>query len=221
MLADKSAIGFYTPISYYRADVILFSFLLLTSTSVFQLGCGSGPDIIKSRHSRKPCSLAATIMKLSIAISFLLFLNSFCFGQTTKEQKFKATIQEIITAFSKQYSIKVSKFINPTIGLYQLDRVGVFDYYNHFKTVSFSDATYPQVLFQSSKGVKNLPLKYASLPTWDCDKEVWSKKGLFVDTTKLIIFFPKFVRTEISIDLTTYLRKKYNFFIPWKQKAGG
>ena len=41
-------------ISYYPADEFLFSFLLLTSTSIFQLGCGSGLDIIKYQHSRKP-----------------------------------------------------------------------------------------------------------------------------------------------------------------------
>jgi hypothetical protein len=41
-------------ISYYPADEFLFSFLLLTSTSVFQLGCGSGLDIIKYQHSSKP-----------------------------------------------------------------------------------------------------------------------------------------------------------------------
>ena len=32
-------------IIYYPADELLFSFLLLTSTSVFQIGCGSGLDI--------------------------------------------------------------------------------------------------------------------------------------------------------------------------------
>ena len=41
-------------ISYYPADEFLFSFLLLTSTSVFQLGCSSGLDIIKYQHSSKP-----------------------------------------------------------------------------------------------------------------------------------------------------------------------
>ena len=116
----------------------------------------------------------------------MLFLlsNSFCFGQTDKEQKFKTTVQQIITAFSRQDSVTVSKYINKQIGLYQLDRIGVFDHYNNFKTLSFSDTTYPQVLFRQTKNIKALSLKYARLPTFDCDKENWSKKGLFVDTTK-------------------------------------
>src|SRR5712671_583024 len=123
-------------------------------------------------------------MRPSAFILLSLLLNNFCFGQTTREQKFNKTVQQIIIAFSKQDSATISKYVNNKIGLYQLDRVGVFDHYNHFKTFSFSDTTYPQVLFRQSKNITLLPLQYASLPTWDCAKETWNKKGLFVDTTK-------------------------------------
>jgi len=60
----------------------------------------------------------------------------------------------------------------------------VFDHYNHFKSVTFSEVTYPQVLINQSKNIKLLLLKYAALPIFSCDKGTWSKKGLFVDTTK-------------------------------------
>jgi len=123
-------------------------------------------------------------MRLTPFISLLLLVNNFCFGQTTKEQKFTVTVQQIVIAFSKQDSATISKYVDKKLGVYQLDRIGIFGHYNHFKTFGFSATTYPQVLFRQSKNVNLLPLHYASLPTWDCEKEVWSKKGLFVDTTK-------------------------------------
>src|SRR5207248_748584 len=122
-------------------------------------------------------------MRFSIFLLSLL-ANSLCFRQITKEEQFKTTVQKIVAAFSKQDSASVSKYINKKIGLYQLDRVGVFDHYNHFTTLSFSDKTYPQVLFSQSKNIQVPPLKYTRLPTWSCDKGAWSKKGLFVDTTR-------------------------------------
>ena len=123
-------------------------------------------------------------MRVLTFIFLLQLINVFCFGQTTKEQEFATTVRQIVTAFPKQDSATVAKYIDKKVGLYQLDRIGVFDHYNHFESVSFSDTTYPQVLFRQSKDVQLLSLKYATLPTWDCDKEVWNKTGLFVDTTK-------------------------------------
>ena len=120
-------------------------------------------------------------------LKFILLVqlsNIFAFGQATKEQAFIATVKEIVSAFSRQDSATVAKFVDKKTGLYQLDRVGVFDNYNHLTKVSFSDTTYPQIMFKYAKGIQLLPLKYAKLPTWNCDNEVWSKKGLYVDTTK-------------------------------------
>jgi len=123
-------------------------------------------------------------MRPSIIIALFLTLSVYCLGQTAKEQAFTRAVKQIVTAFSKQDSVTIAKFIDKKIGLYQLDRIGVFDHYNHFETLSFSDTTYPQVLFKQSKGIQFSSLKYAKLPTFDCDKEIWSKTGLFVDTTK-------------------------------------
>src|SRR5829696_828581 len=119
----------------------------------------------------------------STIILFFLFSNSFCFSQT-KEDNFKSAVVQVVSGFAKQDSVKLAKYINKEIGVYQLDRVGVFDHYNHFKSVTFSEVTYPQVLINQSKNIKLLLLKYAALPIFSCDKGTWSKKGLFVDTTK-------------------------------------
>jgi hypothetical protein len=122
-------------------------------------------------------------MQSTTVISLFLLLNSFCFVQP-KEEKFKSTIMQVVSAFANQDSVKVARYINNIIGVYQLDKVGVFDHYNHLKSVSFTDGTYPQVLFNQSKNIKLLPLKYSALPTFNCDYGRWSKKGFFVDTTK-------------------------------------
>jgi hypothetical protein len=128
--------------------------------------------------------LAATKVKAIITISIFLAYNNFCYGQALKEQKFSAAIKEVVQAFSRRDSGRLSKFIKKDIGVYQVDRIGVFDHYNHYKKLGFTDTTYSLALLTSSKGIKLLPLQYASLPTYDCGKEAWSKKGLFVDTTK-------------------------------------
>ncbi len=123
-------------------------------------------------------------MKRFTTVLLTLFLHFSCIAQTTKEEQFKVTLHQLVIAFSKQESKIVAKYIDQKVGIYQLDRIGVYDHYNHLKTITFSDTTYPNILFKKCKNVKFLTLKYAQLPTWDCDKGVWSKKGLFVDTTK-------------------------------------
>ncbi|MEO7209492.1 MAG: hypothetical protein ABIY35_00995 [Chitinophagaceae bacterium] len=124
-------------------------------------------------------------MKSATFIIIMLFSGSISFAQTKKEQNFITTVSSVITAYSHHDSGAISKFIDNNIGIYQLDKIGVYPHYNHYKTLSFSDTTYPQVLFTQAKNIQLLPLEFASLPAWDCDKEIWSKKGLFVDTTKI------------------------------------
>lgn len=120
-------------------------------------------------------------------LTMLVLLPAFYFygEQNTKEQEFTLTVQEVIKGFSRQDSLQLSKYINEEVGIFQLDRIGAFDHYNSFKTVPFSDGTYPAILFQNSKSIKIFPLQFTNLPTYDCEKEIWSKRGLFVDTTKI------------------------------------
>lgn len=165
----------------------------------------------------KPFTLAAT-MRLFIIIFSFLFLNSFCFGQT-KEQKFKSTIDQIVSAFARQDSSKLAQFINKEIGVYQLDRIGVFDHYNHFTSISFSKTKYPQVLFNQSKNIKLLPLKYSTLPTFSCDKGSWSKTGLFVDTTKTDHLLSKICKDRNKNVPDSIPKKTIQFFYDLENKS--
>ena len=151
-------------------------------------------------------------------ISLLLFLHSVCFGQT-KEEKFKSIIEQVVSAFAKQDSVKLAKYVNKEIGVYQLDRVGVFNHYNHFKLVSFSDVIYPQVLFNQSKNLKLHPLKYAALPIFSCDKGTWSKKGLFVDTTKTDHFLSKICKQRNKNVPDSIPEKTVRFFYDLENKS--
>ena len=49
--------------AFVRADEFQFSFLLLSSSSVFQLGFGSGRTFFKFPNIAKPCSLAVILTK--------------------------------------------------------------------------------------------------------------------------------------------------------------
>jgi hypothetical protein len=157
-------------------------------------------------------------MRLLAIIFSFLFLKSFCFGQT-KEQKFKLTIDQIVSAFARQDSLKLAQFINKEIGVYQLDRIGVFDHYNHFTSISFSKNKYPQVLFNQSKNIKLLPLKYSTLPTFSCDKESWSKTGLFVDTTKTDHMLSKICKDRNKNVPDSIPNKTIQFFYDLENKS--
>ena len=85
-----------------------------------------------------------------------------------------------MTALSKRDSLTLSKYVDKKIGIYILNRIGVFDTYEHFPTLGFSDNTYPNTPFYDN--VKLTILKYSKLPTYDCEK--WTKIGTFVDTTR-------------------------------------
>lgn len=114
-------------------------------------------------------------------IIFLFPLIARC--QPAKEQLFSETVKGVVSAFSKQDSAAVAKFIYSKEGIYLLHRVGVFDQYNHYKAIGFA-TSYPMVLLTNAKDLQWLPLEYAALPGFNCDSEKWSKNGLFVDTAK-------------------------------------
>lgn len=119
-------------------------------------------------------------MKRSSAIIITIFSATLFFGQPSKEKDFVRTLKNVVTAFAKRDSAALSKYIDRKTGVYILNRIGVVDIYNHFTTLGFSDMTYPNAPFYN--GVKLTSLKYAKLPTFDCEK--WTKTGTFVDTTR-------------------------------------
>jgi len=121
-------------------------------------------------------------MSILISIHLILSLQMGGYAQSNKEEDFKKVLKAVVLGFSKQDSIAIRKYVNKEIGIYQLDRIGIMNHYHHFEAVSFS-IEYPTILFRNARGVQLLPLQYATLPVYDCEKE-WNKKGLYVDTTK-------------------------------------
>src|SRR5204862_1422241 len=83
-----------------------------------------------------------------------------------------------------------SKYIDKQVGVYILGTIGVFNTYEHFLTLGFTNTTYPNAPFYDH--VKLTPLKYSSLPKFDCEK--WTKTGTFVDTTRIDHFLSKIAR---------------------------
>ena len=158
-------------------------------------------------------------MKVLAAILIILASNISSFSQTAKEQKFNSTVKEIISAFSKQESAKVLKFIKKDIGIYLLHRVGAFNDFKHYNSFSFSDPSYPTLLLTSSKGIKILPIKYSSLPTYSCEKESWSKKGLFVDTTKIDHLLSKTCKDRNKYVPDNIPQQKIKYFFDLENKS--
>ena len=70
MLADEYILIFLSLSAVAPADVILFSFLLLTSSSYFQSAAVPGRTFNEYQHSSKPCPLYVTLN--SILLKFKL-----------------------------------------------------------------------------------------------------------------------------------------------------
>ncbi len=119
-------------------------------------------------------------MKHSLITITTFFLTTLSFGQSSKEQNFVLTLKKVVTALAKRDSVSLNKYIDKKTGVYILNRIGVFDTYQHFPTLGFSDTTYPNAPFYDK--VKLTTLKYSSLPAFDCER--WTKTGTFVDTSK-------------------------------------
>ena len=157
---------------------------------------------------------------LHISSLFVLYhLNNFCFGQTNKEREFGSAVQQVVLAISSQDSTAVSKFIKKGIGTYQLYRSGVFDNFKYCTTLSFSNKAFPAILISDSKGIKLMSLKYSSLPTYDCDKERWSKSGLFVDTTKISHLLSGICKDRNKNVPDSISRQKIKYFFDLENKS--
>src|SRR6185503_14187117 len=154
-------------------------------------------------------------------LTTLFFVAVFhLFNQSnSKEQQSKVTVQQIIDGFSKQDSSKISKFIDKKQGVYLLHRIGVFDTYEHFKTITFSDPTYPQILFTSAKRIRHDTLQYAAWPAFDCGQELWSKKGLFVDTTRTDHIVSEICKSRNENRPDTISAKTIQFFYNLENKS--
>jgi len=157
-------------------------------------------------------------MKFLIAI-FLIATNSFCVEQNTKEQMFQLAVRDVARGFSKHDSLLLSKYIYREIGVHLLYRNGVFNTYTSFRKINFSDASYPVVLFQFSKGITPLPLRYQQLPVYNCAKESWNKKGSFVDTTTIDHLLSKICSERNRYASDNISQKTINTFINLENKS--
>ena len=121
---------------------------------------------------------------MKFAIFFIaIFLRINCFAQSTEETAFKETVYKVIDAFSQQDSAGLSKLINPAIGVFHLYQGNTFLGIIHLNAVGFSIRGRFEDKLIHCKGIHATALRYTRLPGWDCDSEIWNKKGLFVDTT--------------------------------------
>lgn len=124
-------------------------------------------------------------MKYIMLCLLSINLSMSALAQQSKEQQFVKTVNALIKAFSTQDSVAVAKYIHPKKGVTLLFRQGVFDNVMDLKTISFKDEGFPQVMFTACKGIKSAPLKYATLPKFDCGNTRWTKQGLYVNTKRI------------------------------------
>lgn len=158
-------------------------------------------------------------MKKLFVVFVSIYFAATCCAQTTKEQKFKIAVQDIVTAFSKQDMDKFSKYIDDAIGVYQAYKIGSFGNFGHYKKIDFSDTSYPFVLYSNLKGIIISTINYTSLPTWDCNNEAWSKQGLFVDTIKTDHLLSKICTERNELRPDTIAVKQIDFFYELETKS--
>ncbi|MGZ8549787.1 MAG: hypothetical protein ACXWV2_03955 [Chitinophagaceae bacterium] len=129
--------------------------------------------------------------------NFTITIATFCcatlsFGQSSKEQDFALTLRNVVMALSQRDSLSLSKYIDRKTGVYILNRIGVYDTFEHLAAIGFSDTTYPNTPFYDK--VKLSTIKYSKLPAYDCKTEKWTKTGTFVDTSRIDHLLSKIAR---------------------------
>ena len=123
-----------------------------------------------------------TFMRRAIIIALISFCTESSFGQISKDNSFENTVKQVILKLSNRDSVGISKFIDKRTGVYILYTVGTKTTYDHYSKIGFSDTSYPNSHFYNH--AKYSPINYAKVPSFSCSTGKWSKKGLFVDTTK-------------------------------------
>jgi hypothetical protein len=112
----------------------------------------------------------------------ILLCTTISFGQTPKEDAFVKTVKQVILNLSKRDSSALSKFIDKKTGVYLLMTIGTKETYEHYSAISLKGG-YPDFSFYDKAKIS--AIKYAPLPSFNCETEKWAKKGLYVDTTKI------------------------------------
>jgi len=121
-------------------------------------------------------------MKFTLTL-VIIILQLNCFAQSQKEAGFKKIVAEVIDGFSRQDSAALSKLSNPHIGVYHLYAGNTFLGILHLTAVSFNAPGRFADQLRDCRDIQTTGIQYTALPHWNCEKELWSKTGLFVDTT--------------------------------------
>ena len=122
--------------------------------------------------------------KLFLLTIIIILSTTFCLSaQNQKELSFKKTLKEVVLLCVNKDSTGLLKYIDKKTGVFFFYRPGTMDTYSNLEALSFNELVYPN--FNVATDIKISVLKYSKLPEYSCDKESWSKKGCYADTTKI------------------------------------
>ncbi|MCL5245040.1 hypothetical protein M4I21_04425 [Cellulophaga sp. 20_2_10] len=114
---------------------------------------------------------------LYLAILVTLALPS---NAQNKKVALEQTINDIVTAFKEKNSNSLNSFIAKEIGVTIVVRYGVLDNYVTLDSIDFNNPTPSYLPYTDPISSSNLT--FTTLPSFSCDTENWSKKGLYCDT---------------------------------------
>jgi len=111
-----------------------------------------------------------------IAVAFFLACSGAAFART---QSLGNALAGVVSAFRARDQARLNRFVHPKYGVIVIYREGVF---NEFKTVSRIDFEHPVPEYFAYPKIRGkAQLRYAALPVYDCERNAWSKTGLFCD----------------------------------------
>lgn len=138
----------------------------------------------------------------------LLFSSTGLLGQTNlqKEEKFKQTSALVAKAFCERKFKLVNKHLDSK-GIYVLVRPGAIDRAELHEKLDSS------VMYLDSRDFgkwKTQALQYGKMPSYDCDKMKWSRKGFFADTVKKYHPVSNILKFENQYEEQGHSQKKMN-----------
>lgn len=137
-----------------QAEVFQFSFLFLSSSSVFQLGFGSVQTIFKCHNIAKPYPLPAMLTKMRhiTILIFLLFSLTIANGQTTatliKLIKSEADATDCQKEINRLQKLLTQKFLTKANNKKEKTHKQIQDFFSDFKLndINLSHYNYPAKL---------------------------------------------------------------------------
>ena len=109
----------------------------------------------------------------------MVFLFADYGNAVARTQSLREAIAGVVDAYQSRDSGRLNRYVHPKRGVTVLYREGVF---NVFKTVSKIDFDHPiPDYFAYPQITSRANLRYARLPVYNCERNAWSKTGLFCD----------------------------------------